>query len=112
VGAEGGGIVVKGAPRKSGSGAAYDRNLLARARGARFERCPAYSLAHLPAHISDTEAPKKKAAGACGRQRLEGGISKEEEEKPRNPIIQERGATAIMLSNRVHQLCGTRAILN
>ena len=46
----------------------------------------------------------------CGRQRLESGISKEEEEKPRKPMIQEWWISAIMLSNRAHQLCGTRAM--
>jgi hypothetical protein len=35
------------------------------------------------------DAGKKKPMEPCGRQRLEGGISKEEKEKPRNSIIQE-----------------------
>ena len=52
-------------------------------------------------------ARKKKPLGLCGRQRLEGGISKEEEEKPRTPILQEQSSSAIELSNRTHQLFGT-----
>jgi hypothetical protein len=44
------------------------------------------------------------------RQRLEGGISKEEEEeKPRSPILQEWDGAAIVLSNHAHQLYGTQA---
>ena len=50
--------------------------------------------------------------GLCGRQRLEGGISKEEEEKPRKTILQEWDDAAIMLSDRAHQLCGTRNVLS
>ena len=43
------------------------------------------------------------------RHRLEVGISKEEEEKPRSPILQEWDGAAIVLSNHAHQLCGTQA---
>jgi len=48
--------------------------------------------------------------GLCERQRLEGGISKEEEEKLRKPMLQEWGSAAIVLSDRAHQLFGTRAM--
>jgi hypothetical protein len=48
---------------------------------------------------------KKKPLGLCGRQRLEGGISKEEEEKPRKPMLQQWSGSAIVLSNHAHQLC-------
>ena len=65
---------------------------------------------NLPGRTAHSKAFKKKPLGLCGRQRLEGGISKEEEEKPRNPMVQEWSSAAIVLSNRAHQLCGTRAM--
>jgi len=45
-------------------------------------RCRYLSLIRTMFHRV-AKACKKKPLGLCGRQRLEGGISKEEEEKPR-----------------------------
>jgi hypothetical protein len=53
---------------------------------------------------------EKSRWGFVGRHRPEVGISKEEEEKPRTPILQEWDSAAIMLSYRANQLYGTRAM--